>query len=448
MKNRPPTWLRHGCCALVVVGLGSLSAASEPGAGQPSAGPGASAAAPPPRPEPDGPLSLARLLALAERNSPDLAVARAQADAARGRLIQAGLYPNPMVSWEADDLNSRFNAAGMQGPMLSQQIVTADKLRLSQAAAAQGVAVADWQALTRWFEVVTRVRLAYYEALTARRDVQTNEEVVRIAQEGLDVAEKLLKAGTGTRPDVLRAQVELEQSRIRLGLAERRQQAAWQMLALAVGVPALPATSLHGSLEAPPPRYDWQPVLEGVLARSSELQEARAAVQQAEAMLRRAQVEWVPNLQLSVRPFYAFPEQKALVRVEAGAMLPLFNRNQGNIAAAQADLARAHQEVRQAELRLTERLTGAYQRYQNARLQTEVYDKQILPNAAESLRLVRLGYERGDPKYDYTAVLQAQRILVEARLAYVQALGDLWRAASEIAGLLQLDQATLDGLAP
>jgi cobalt-zinc-cadmium efflux system outer membrane protein len=185
-----------------------------------------------------------------------------------------------------------------------------------------------------------------------------------------------------------------------------------------------------------------------VLARSSELQEARAAVQQAEAMLRRAQVEWVPNLQLSVRPFYAFPEQKALVRVEAGAMLPLFNRNQGNIAAAQADLARAHQEVRQAELRLTERLTGAYQRYQNARLQTEVYDKQILPNAAESLRLVRLGYERGDPKYDYTAVLQAQRILVEARLAYVQALGDLWRAASEIAGLLQLDQATLDGLAP
>ena len=59
------------------------------------------------------------------------------------------------------------------------------------------------------------------------------------------------------------------------------------------------------------------------------------------------------------------------------------------------------------ELRLTERLTLAFQRYENARRQTEAYEKQILVNAAESLRLVRLGYDRGDPKYDYTTVLEA-----------------------------------------
>ena len=52
-------------------------------------------------------------------------------------------------------------------------------------------------------------------------------------------------------------------------------------------------------------------------------------------------------------------------------------------------------------------------------------------------RLVRKGYESGDPKYDFTAVLQAQQTLAQARLAQVQALGNVWRAVSEIAGMLQ-----------
>jgi len=59
--------------------------------------------------------------------------------------------------------------------------------------------------------------------------------------------------------------------------------------------------------------------------------------------------------------------------------------------------------------------------------------------ATEALRLLRLGYEKGDPKYDYTSLLQAQRTLVQSQLAHVQARGDLWRAISEVAGLLQSD---------
>jgi outer membrane protein TolC len=61
----------------------------------------------------------------------------------------------------------------------------------------------------------------------------------------------------------------------------------------------------------------------------------------------------------------------------------------------------------------------------------------VVPAALESLKLVRRGWERGDPKYDFTTVLQAQHTLSQARLAYVQALGVLWRSVAEIAGLLQ-----------
>jgi outer membrane protein, heavy metal efflux system len=417
--------LRHGRLVLALAGA-ALAVSS-------------GLASPPGTPAPNAPLSLLQLLDTAAANNPELAIARARSEAARGRLVQAGLYPNPTLTWEADDLGDPDGPAGTQGPIFSQQIVTAGKLHLAQAAAAYGVAAADWQATTRWYEVATRVRLAYYEALAAQEGVRASEDVVRLARDGLAAAEKLEKAGAGTRPDVLRARVELNESAMGLAVARERREAAWRLLATAVGVPALPAASLSGSLEAPPPRYDWQPTLAAVLTRSSEVQVAQAAVLQAEQLLLRAKAEAVPDVNFLVRPFYSDPDDNVQVKVEVGAALPIFNRNQGNIRTAYADLAWAQHEVRRVELSLVERLALAFQRYQAASRRAEAYEREVLRDAAESLRLVRLGYERGDPKYDYTTVLQAQRTLAQARLAYVQALGEYWRSAAEIAGLLQVD---------
>jgi cobalt-zinc-cadmium efflux system outer membrane protein len=391
----------------------------------------------PAAPAPEGPLSLEELLDVASANSPDLAIARARSEAAQGRLVQAGLYPNPTLTWEADEVGSPGGPGGTQGPIISQTIVTCGKLRYAERAAAAGVAAADWQAITRWYEVVTRVRTAYYDLLADLAEIQASKEIVRLANDALSAAKKLQAAGAGTLPDVLRAEVEVEQSKVRLSNAEERARAAWKVLAIAVGVPEMQHRAIAGSLEGAVPDYEWEPVVRVVLTRSSELQEAEANVGQAEQLVLRARAERVPNFTLSVRPFYSYPDHSSEVKIEAGAALPLFNRNQGNILAAVADLDRSREEVRQVELRLTERLTLAFQRYRQARQQADVFQRKVLKTAEESLRLVRLGYQRGDPKYDFTAVLQAQQTLAQARLAYVQSLRDLWRAAVEIAGLLQ-----------
>src|SRR5262249_3747156 len=202
-------------------------------------------------------------------------------------------------------------------------------------------------------------------------------------------------------------------------------------------VPHLAPQPLAGSLHTPPPDYVWEPVAQTVLTRSSEIHEALATHQQAQALLRRARAEVVPNVTLGVRPFYSFPEQDKRLEFEISFPIPVFNRNQGNIYSAQADVIRTQEDVRLIELRLQERLAAAFQRYQVARQQVDVFRLQILPNAERSLQLVQLGYSRGDPKYGYLLLLQAQRTLAQAELAYVQALGELWRSATEIAGLLQ-----------
>src|SRR5262249_3656081 len=140
----------------------------------------------------DAPLSLPQLIDLAAHHNPEIAAAQARAAAARGRMIQAGLYPNPTVTWEAEDMGfSGQHAAANQGPVFDQQIITAHKLRIAKAAAAQGVAAAEWQALTRWYDVVTRTRLAYFEVLTAQRAVRTSEAIVGLARQSLDPAKAL-----------------------------------------------------------------------------------------------------------------------------------------------------------------------------------------------------------------------------------------------------------------
>jgi outer membrane protein, heavy metal efflux system len=386
-----------------------------------------------------GPLTLEQLVQLAVQNHPDVAIALARVEAARGRLIQAGLYPNPTFSWDADDVNSALGRSGTEGPVITQQIVTAHKIKIAKAAAAQGVAAADWVAMTRWYDVVTRVRLAYFELLTAQQNLETTEEIVRISQQALDAARKLLKAGAGIAPDVIRAEVELRQNQVLLVAARERLAAAWRLLLVAIGNPDLPPTPVAGTLEMPVPPFDWEPVYRGVLTRSSEVLEAQANVLQAEELVKLARAQVRPNVQLLYRPFYNEPDGSMEMQAQVGFAVPIFDRNQGNILSARADVARLSQELRLVELRLTERLTLAYQRYLTARETVDIYARQLLPNARESLRLILLGYEKGDAKFDYTAVLQAQRILYQVQLAYVQALGELWRAVSEIAGLLQLD---------
>jgi cobalt-zinc-cadmium efflux system outer membrane protein len=376
---------------------------------------------------------------LAAGNNPILATVRAQAEEARGRLIQGGLYPNPTVSWRGNEMATRHARAGFQGMQMEQQIVTHGKLQLNREASRHEVSAADWQVVARWFQVMNKVRAAYYEAITARRQIRITQELVSLVEKALGVAEKFEREGAGTRIDVLRAKVELDQIRVQLNVAVERYRAARRVLATSVGLLELPpAPPGEPPLEALPD-YEWGAVLQNVLARSADVQTARSLAAQAEVLLKRAIAEVCPNINLLVRPDYTDFEKQAIISVQVGAALPLWNRNQGNIFTARAAVARTREEVRVAELKQAELVALAIQRYQTARRQVIEYEKRILPNAEESLKLVQRGYQSGDPKYDYTAVLQAQRVLAQAQLSYVAAFGELWRSVSDLAALLQQD---------
>ena len=161
-------------------------------------------------------------------------------------------------------------------------------------------------------------------------------------------------------------------------------------------------------------------------------------IERAQLAVRRAQVEPYPNL--TVNTGYTRQGQNRSNDWNLGVTMPVpvWNRNQGNIRAAQAQLGEAIQEVGRVENELTTKVAAAFGGYAAARKRAERYRDAILPRAKEAYTLSVRAYQGG--QFEYLRVLQAQRAVAEARLEYLRSLGEAWRAASDIAGLMLEDQ--------
>lgn len=110
------------------------------------------------------------------------------------------------------------------------------------------------------------------------------------------------------------------------------------------------------------------------------------------------------------------------------------NRNQGNIRAARADVVAATLDVTRVQNNLAERVATAYRAYAAARERAELYKSTVIPKAEEAVRFLELQREKG--VVEPLKVFVAQRTVVEAKLEYNRALGEAWRSAAELSGLL------------
>jgi cobalt-zinc-cadmium efflux system outer membrane protein len=380
--------------------------------------------------------TLAQLEEVAERNNPTLCQAAAMVDAARGRHLQAGLYPNPVVGYQASEINDE-GRAGQQGGFVSQEFVTAGKRQLQQAVASQEVQQAEsvWQA--QRFRVLTDVRRAFYDVLVAQRSIQLAEQLVNVGRQGVQAAEQLVKAKEAARMDVLQAKIEADSAKILLEKAQNRHSASWRNLAAVIGDPAMPSTTLTGDLRDGTPELVWEATLNRVLAESPELAIAHAGVAKAQAVLSRECAGRIPNVDLQMGVQYDNATQDTIAGVQVGIPVPVFNRNQGNISKAQAELVAAQHEVVRVRLSLQQRLAMVFERYSTARQQVDRYTKEMLPNAQEALNLVASGYRQGE--FGYIVLLTAQRTYFQTNLAYLESLRELREATTAIEGNLLFD---------
>ena len=379
------------------------------------------------------PFSLADVEGLAIQNNPTLAAAAARMAAARGRQVQAGLYPNPVIGYHGTEIGN-LGTAGQQGGFVSQRFITGGKLKLDQAAAGRAIRESRFRLDAQQQRVITDVRVRFYEALAAERRVELTSELSRLGDDLVAATKKLQAGRLRTENDLLQAQVRAEEAQILFSNAQNELEEAWRRLVIVVGMPTLVMSPLAGNLESDAPDFRWEDCYLALLAGNPELQVARARASRARILIRRARKEPVPNVDVSVSVRHITPTDSDVANVQLGIPVPVFNRNQGNILAAEAEWIAACREVERIELDLQDRLAVAYRRYANAFQQSERYSQKIVPKAQRSLDLVTNGYEKG--QVEYLTLLTSQQTYVQVTLAYINSLRELRVATAIIEGQL------------
>ena len=379
------------------------------------------------------PLTLTKLEQLALSNNPTLVQAYARVQASRGDFVQSGLKPNPVVGYVANEMGNQ-GAAGQQGAYVSQRFVTANKLDLNRQVASREVARRKqlWSAQRQ--RVLTDLRLAYYRALIAQSRVETTRALVKVSDELVNRAESLLKSQEGSEVNLLQATTEAQTIRLKEIAAQTGLDVTWRQLIAVLGLPGFERRPLAGDPMAQMPTIDWDQSLQRLAAGSPELAAAAVNIQRARWAITRARAGRFPDVTGQVAVQHDDATDFTITSMQVGVPLPIFDRNQGNVVKACAQLREARKDLDRVQLQLINRLSEVYGRYAAAQKQTELYAASILPNARKALELVEVGYREGE--IDYLTVLTAQRTFFQTSLAHLDAIQTAREAAVEIEGFL------------
>ena len=378
---------------------------------------------------------------MALRRNPGLSQAAAGVRTAEALRRQAGLYPNPMVGYNGEDINrgAVFNY-GAHGVFAEQRLVTGGKLGIQRGLAEQDIAFSKAAAEAERLRVLNTVRSLYYQALGEQRLFTVRTQLARLARRAVQTTSELANVGQADRPDVFA--VDIEAQRLELGLVQARNalQRSWRQLAAVTGNPQLEPATLEGDLEALP-KLEFDAELARIYEQSPEIRAAQVGTTRSELAVRQARAAVTPDV-VTRGGLHYNRERLELggrsvgwqAHVEVGVQIPIFNRNQGNIAAARAEAERAAFAVERARLELRSRLASAFREYQDSLAAIERYKTQMIPSAQRAYDLYLNSFRQMAAAYPQVVI--TQRNLFQLQEDYVATLVSAWQRAVEIQSLL------------
>jgi len=380
-------------------------------------------------------LRLEDLERMAIELNPTIAQASQVVQAAAGRRTQAGLYPNPVLGYEAEEFSLRAPGQRSQNYLfLEQRIVTAGKLGRRKDLLSRQVEQSETRLELQRIRLLNDVRIAFFQALGAQENVELRRELARISKDAVDVSGELFNIGQADQPDVLAVEVEAEKADLDLEDAETELERSWAALAALVGNPELPRVPLAGALEPEVEPLSQEELLQSLLLQSPEVKLARSRVEESKALLNLAKSQRFPDVIVKGGLGYSQEAQEMQALFQVGVSLPLFDRNQGTIAAASAELEIQALEVKRLELNLRSRFDSTFRDYKKALQRVARYKQGIVPRAQKAYDLYLARFR--EMTASYPQVLIAQRTLFQSKINYIKALVDLRQSLVAIQGML------------
>ena len=387
------------------------------------------------------PLSLADLQQIAFDYNPALRRAGADVEIAQGGAIQAGLYPNPQVGFEADTVRT-LGTRGYQGPFVQQTIITGGKLTLAQNAATMDYHNAGLALQAARIDVASQVRAGFYDTLVAREKVRLTRALAKFTDDIYRAQIKLASGGQAAPFEPLQLRVLAMQARNAVVQAENEQESAWRRLSAAVGQPRMTAVPLVGDVDEELPALSFEAAREHLLANHTQIQSAANDVVQARYQTDLECIKpRVPDITFytTVQKDYTGPPFNTTYNLQVSVPLPVFDRNQGNILRASAGIVRGENDREAAGNELIQQLADAVSRYESSRMQAANYRTSLLPDQVRTYRGIYQRYQEDREAVSFGDIVVAQQTLATLITSYVDLLNQQWRAFVDVNRLLQLE---------
>lgn len=343
-----------------------------------------------------GPVPIARLVAAAEASHPTRAAIAAAHAAAAAQVRQAGAWDNPELELSLGRTRPRVDDLERDQPYggsLSQRLTWWGKrnARVAAARAQQQVAEAEAQVAVLGLRAdVRRAAIVYAAAIDA---VTQAEDDARIAAELATMTETRAAAGEADRSSVARA--KLEATTAALHRDARRREAATALAVLRTWCdPALPDTLVVADAFTDAMAVTDAASLAQAAERHPQLRALAEVAAAAAATITAEREARLPDLTIGI--FADREAEKDTFGATLGFELPLWNHNEGGIAAAEAAQAQARAAARAERLRLQRDLAEALGAVQTAQGEATALREQAAPVADEAIRLRTSAFQTGD----------------------------------------------------
>ncbi len=361
---------------------------------------------------------------------PGLRKAREEVRKNEAELRIAKQYPNPEVEFEGGNQRERGGPdSGLTyTAAFSQTIEWPGRRARKQEAARFGIDSAQKLATNEELNVIAKLRELFYRVLADEQFVKVAKENLDSAKLLLDLVEKRVRLGESRQIELIKAQVEFyslerEHEKAKTTLSGDRQVLNRFLLE---NLPAdFKVSGKFTLLDEAVPLPRWR---EAALEAHPLLAAQDSSLRQAESTLSAERQAWVPEVRLKF--FHTLEIDQRTTGGGISLPLPLWNRKGGEVDKAAAVKRQAEADLTLTRQELEIKLSSQYSLYMVARHQVESFQKNILPQAAESLRLAEFTYRQGET--GLLELLDSRRVYRATEQDYYKALLEYWLARAEL----------------
>ncbi len=387
--------------------------------------------------EPNGVLTLKDALSLTLRHNHELKAFSYEVKAAGARQLQAGLWENPELSLDVEDVGGRGPYRGTGSAettiQLSQLIELGNKAQTRAKVFSYATELADMDYEARRLDICTDLTKTFTELLYVEQKQMLSQDLIATLGHIADSTDRRVQAGKDSALDLSKARAALAKAQVQHQAVEQYKAFLRKKLSSYWGSQSPGRFSPAGSLEqvwAIPSPDELQHLLQ------SNPDVARWAIeeQKRRAEVASARVRSIPNITVGggVKQFNETDDTAFVFGLSIG--LPIANQNQGERLEASHNLSKATEQKQAAELAAWNELNRLYAHLYNAHRKATAYKNEILPSCREVFGASQISYDEG--KIDYLTLLDAQRTYFESQNEYLDALADYHLYRTELERLI------------